>query len=73
MWGVQRNQSKFAVVCLDFASVLLVEPSPVASLPSFIKVGRGAVIHGIAFQRDSALGLLNCWNNRGFVKFHSHV
>lgn len=56
--GRAKESIKIRSCLFRLASVLLVEPSPVASLPSFIKVGRGAVIHGIAFQKDSALGLL---------------
>lgn len=73
MWGVQRNQSKLAVVCLDFASVLLVEPSPVAPLPSFFFKARlggqwfmNCISKGFWPWAFEILGIMS-------VKFHSRV
>lgn len=58
--GRAKESIKIGFVCLDFASVVLVEPLPVAPLRIFfLNVGMGgAMLHKIAFQEDFLFGLL---------------
>lgn len=56
--GRQRNKSKSALVCLDFASVVLVEPLPIAPLYSFFKVGSGVQFSQNYISRIFLPGLL---------------